>query len=280
MNLIDTAEMYADGEAEILVGEAIAGAATRSSWSASYCRIMRPAKAQRACEDSLRHLKTDRLDLNLLHWPGPMPLAATVEAFLGLQTAGLIRNWRVSNFDVSHMEELISLPGGPDVATDQLLYTLTRRGPEYDLFPACRELGIPVMAYSPVEQGRILSNPVLRDIAIRRDATPVQIALAWFLRLDGVCAIPRSSKPEHVYENRAARRSGWTAMSSLRWTASSRRRCTPSRWRCSSTGRPAPYRPRGLRHAARCATVSGGSALPWTAPGGPYPLTSWIPHST
>jgi diketogulonate reductase-like aldo/keto reductase len=173
MNLIDTAEMYADGEAEILVGEAIAGRRDEVFLVSKLLphHATREGTA-RACEDSLRHLKTDRLDLNLLHWPGPVPLAATVEAFLGLQTAGLIRNWGVSNFDVSHMEELISLPGGPDVATDQVLYNLTRRGPEYDLFPVCRELGIPVMAYSPVEQGRILSNPVLRDIAIRRDAGP------------------------------------------------------------------------------------------------------------
>ncbi|HYZ57345.1 MAG TPA: aldo/keto reductase [Streptosporangiaceae bacterium] len=205
MNLIDTAEMYADGQAEGLVGEAIAG---RRDKVFLVSKVL-PHHATRegtvrACQDSLRRLNTDWLDLYLLHWRGPVPLAETVEAFLGLQAAGLIRNWGVSNFDVRDLQELISLPGGPDVATDQVLYNLSRRGPEFDLFPICHELGIPIMAYSPIEQGRILGNRVLRDIAARHDVSSVQVALAWVLRLDGVCAIPRSSKPEHAYENRAA----------------------------------------------------------------------------
>lgn len=205
MNLIDTAEMYGHGEAEKLVAEAIAG---RRDDVFLVSKVL-PYHATRegtarACQDSLRRLNTDRLDLYLLHWRGRVPLAETVEAFLGLQAGDLIRNWGVSNFDVPDMQELMSLPGGPDVATDQVLYNLSRRAPEFGLFPILRELNIPAMAYSPIEQGRILANPVLRDIAVRHDASPVQIALAWVLRLDNVCAIPRSSDPEHAYENRAA----------------------------------------------------------------------------
>jgi diketogulonate reductase-like aldo/keto reductase len=205
MNLIDTAEIYADGNAEVLAGEAMAG---RRDEVFLVSKVL-PHHATRegtvrACQASLRRLNTDRLDLYLLHWRGTVPLAETLEAFLGLQQNGLIRNWGVSNFDVPDIQELISLPGGPDVATDQVLYNLSRRAPEFGLIPLCDELNVPVMAYSPIEQGRILGNPVLRDIAIRHDASPVQIALAWVLRRDNICAIPRSSQPEHTYENRAA----------------------------------------------------------------------------
>ena len=205
MNLIDTAEMYADGGAEHLVGEAIAG---RRDEVFLVSKVL-PQHATRdgtarACQASLRRLNTDRLDLYLLHWAGPIPLAETIEAFLALQGAGLIRNWGVSNFDVPDMQELLSTPGGPDLAANQVLYNLSRRAPEFSLFPICREAGVPVMAYSPIEQGRIIGNAVLRDMAARRNASPVQIALAWVLRMDGLCAIPRASTPEHVYENRAA----------------------------------------------------------------------------
>ena len=205
MNLIDTAEMYADGEAEILVSEAV-GARRDEVFLVS--KVL-PDHAThegtvRACQGSLRRLNTDRIDLYLLHWRGTVPLEETLEAFIGLQAAGLIRNWGVSNFDVSDLEELTSLPGGPGNATDQVLYNLSRRAPEYDLLPTCAEAGIPVIAYSPVEQGRILDRPVLRDIAARHDASPIQVALAWVLRLDNVCAIPRSGQPEHVDEIRGA----------------------------------------------------------------------------
>ena len=205
MNLIDTAEMYANGDAEILVGEAIAG---RREEVFLVTKVW-PHHATRegtvqACQGSLRRLNTGWIDLYLLHWRGPVPLAETLEGFRDLRDAGLIRNWGVSNFDVSDLDDLMPLPGSLHAATDQVLYNLSRRAPEFDLFPACRELGIPIMAYSPVEQGRILGNPVLRDIATRLDASPVQVALAWVLRLDNVCAIPRSGRPEHVYENRAA----------------------------------------------------------------------------
>jgi diketogulonate reductase-like aldo/keto reductase len=205
MNLIDTAEMYADGDAEILVGEAIAG---RREQVFLVSKVL-PHHATRqgtarACQASLRRLGTDRLDLYLLHWRGPVPLAETVEAFMALQAGGLIRNWGVSNFDVGDMQELLSLPGGNEVQTDQVLYNLSRRAPEFELIPLGQELNVPIMAYSPIEQGRLLGSPVLRDIAARHDASPVQIALAWVLRQDGICAIPRASRPEHVDENRAA----------------------------------------------------------------------------
>jgi diketogulonate reductase-like aldo/keto reductase len=203
--LIDTAEMYADGAAEILVGEAIAG---RRDSVFLVTKVL-PHHATRigtvsACQDSLRRLDTDRIDLYLLHWRGNAPLAQTVEAFIELRRSGLIRNWGVSNFDAPNLADLVSLPGGQDVATNQVLYNVSRRGPEFDLFPTCRDLGIPIMAYSPIEQGRILGSPVLRDIAARHGASPAQVALAWVLRLDDVCAIPRSSRPEHTDENRAA----------------------------------------------------------------------------
>ena len=169
-----------------------------------------------------------------------MPLAETLEAFRDLQNAGLIRNWGVSNFDVSDLDDLMSLPGSPHVATDQVLYNLSRRAPEFDLFPACRELGIPIMAYSPVEQGRILGNPVLRDIATRLDASPVQVALAWVLRLDNICAI--RDQAGRSTSTRIARpwRSTWIATRWPPWTRSSRRRCTPSRWKCSRRGPESP----------------------------------------
>jgi len=205
MNLIDTAEMYADGAAEELVAEAIDG---RRDEVFLVTKVM-PHHATRdgtarACKDSLRRLKTERIDLYLLHWRGYVPLAETLEAFVGLQTAGLIRNWGVSNFDVPDIEELISLPGGREFATDQVLYNLSRRAPEFALFPLLDELGVPAIAYSPIEQGRILGNRVVRDIALRHDISVAQVALAWVLRPGNICAIPRAGNPEHVCEDRAA----------------------------------------------------------------------------
>jgi len=205
MTVIDTAEMYADGEAEKLAGEAIAG---RRDEVFLVSKVLPQHATARgtvaACESSLRRLGTDRIDLYLLHWRGRVPLADTIEAFGGLQQAGLIRYWGVSNFDVPDMKELTARPGGPEVATDQVLYNLSRRGPELSLFPVLRKLRVPIMAYSPIEQGRILGHPVLREIAELHHATPAQIALAWVLRRDDVCAIPRASRLEHTNENRAA----------------------------------------------------------------------------
>src|SRR5438270_5877416 len=205
MTLIDTAEMYADGAAEKLVAEAIAG---RRDEVFLVSKVL-PSNASRrgtitACERSLRRLGTDRLDLYLLHWRGPIPLEETLDAFAALVRTGKIRHWGVSNFDVSDMEELVDLPGGTAVATNQVLYNLTRRGIEYDLLPWCRERGLPIMAYSPIEQGRLLGHRELQGVAARHGATPAQVALAWVLRQDGVNAIPRAGTPAHVRENRAA----------------------------------------------------------------------------
>jgi len=205
MTLIDTAEMYAAGAAEELTGEAIAG----SRDEVFLVGKVLPSNATRdgtiaACERSLRRLATDRLDLYLLHWRGGTPLAETLDAFAALAGDGKIRHWGVSNLDSSDLEELVQLPGGGAVATDQVLFNLTRRGIEHDLLPWCRERGVAVMAYSPIEQGRMLGDPGLEGVASRHEATPAQVALAWLLRQQGVCAIPKASTVEHVRENRAA----------------------------------------------------------------------------
>jgi diketogulonate reductase-like aldo/keto reductase len=205
MSLIDTAEMYADGGAEELVGEAIEGR-RREVFLVS--KVLPQHATLRgtieACDRSLIRLGIDEIDLYLLHWRGAIPLEETLEAFDALMAAGKIRNWGVSNFDVADMEDLIDLDGGDEVSADQVLYNLEYRGIEFDLLPWCERRGIPIMAYSPIEQGQLLSHPVLRSIAARHQATPSQAALSWVLRRDDVCAIPRASKPAHVRENRAA----------------------------------------------------------------------------
>ncbi len=205
MTLIDTAEMYADGASEELVREAIGG---RRDEVFLVSKVL-PHNATRrrtiaACEGSLRRLGTDRLDLYLLHWRGHAPLAETLDAFAMLTDAGKIRYWGVSNFDGSDMEELARLPGGGAVATNQVLYNLTRRGIEYDLLPSCTARGIPIMAYSPIEQGRMLGRARLKAVAARHGVTAAQVAIAWVLRKDGVFTIPKAATPAHVRENRAA----------------------------------------------------------------------------
>ena len=204
MTLVDTAEMYADGEAEELVREAIGG---RRAEVFLVSKVLPENATQHstvaACHRSLRRLGTDRLDLYLLHWRGSVPLQETLAGFQSLVEAGAIRHWGVSNFDFSDMRELLALSGQPP-ATDQVLYNLTRRGIEYDLLPWCREQGIPLTAYSPIEQGRMLDDPELKQIAARHNATSAQVALAWLVRQDKIVAIPRSSNPDHVRINRAA----------------------------------------------------------------------------
>jgi diketogulonate reductase-like aldo/keto reductase len=202
MGLIDTAEMYANGAAEALVGEAIAG---RRDEVFLVSKVL-PSRASRegavaACEQSLRRLRTDRIDLYLLHWRGSIRLAETVEAFQALQAAGKIRAWGVSNFDTQDMRALTRLRVGKSVAANQVLYNLTRRGIEHDLLPWCRKREIPVIAYSPIEQGRLLSHPELSRIAKAYGATPAQIALAWIVREADVVAIPKAGRVEHVQEN-------------------------------------------------------------------------------
>ena len=210
MNLIDTAEMYADGGAEEIVGKAIQERrADVFLVSKVYPHNADRRGMQAACERSLRRLCTDYLDLYLLHWRGSVSLAETLETFESLKKAGKIRDFGVSNFDRNDMQEANALPGGDQIVVNQVLYNLMRRGPEWDLLPWCREHAIPVMAYSPLEssaagQRRLLSNPHLKAIARRHDASPAQIALAWLLRQEHVVAIPKAVDPAHVRENRAS----------------------------------------------------------------------------
>ncbi|MFD7678357.1 aldo/keto reductase [Streptomyces sp. NPDC060187] len=204
MTVVDTAEMYGDGAAEMLVGEALRG---RREEVFLVSKVL-PGHADRqgtvaACEDSLRRLRTEQLDLYLLHWRGRWPLEETLAGFTDLMEAGKIRYWGVSNLDVADMVELTALPGGDAVAADQVLYNLSRRGVEWDLLPWCREAGVAVMAYSPIEQGRLLKAKGLDAVARALGATPAQVALAWVLA-QGAAAIPRSGSPEHIRELRGA----------------------------------------------------------------------------
>ncbi|MGQ0749413.1 MAG: aldo/keto reductase [Betaproteobacteria bacterium] len=205
MTLIDTAEMYGNGRAESLVAEAIAGMRDRIFLVSKVLPSNASRKGvPRACEASLKRLRTDRIDLYLLHWASSHPLEETLLAFEALQTAGKIRNWGVSNFAAGEMEQTLALAGGDACAANQVLYNLTRRGIEYDLEPWCRKRDIAIMAYSPIEQGRVVLHRELQRIAERREATPAQVALAWVLRQQGVVAIPKAATPAHVRENRAA----------------------------------------------------------------------------
>jgi len=205
LSLIDTAEMYGEGGAEEVVADAISGRRAEVFLVSKFY----PQNASRkgvgqACERSLRRLRTDYLDLYLLHWRGSVPFPETMEALRALKASGKIREYGVSNLDVDDMEEMCALPGGDAMATDQILYNLSRRGVEWDLLPWCRQRSIPLMAYSPIEQGRILRRPELRAIALRHEATPAQIALAWLLRHPDVMAIPKAATPQHVRENLGA----------------------------------------------------------------------------
>ena len=205
MTLIDTAEMYAEGGAEKITGEAIRGRRDEVflvskvyPWNASRKGTIE------ACEASLLRMGTDRIDLYLLHWRGNHPLAETVAAFEALKASGKIGAWGVSNFDLEDMEELLEVPDGGNVAANQVLYNITRRGIEFDLLPWCQKRNIPVMAYSPIEQGRIVSHPEIIRIAKANQATPAQLALAFVLKHDGVIAIPKTSSAARVAENRDA----------------------------------------------------------------------------
>lgn len=204
MTLIDTAEMYGEGASETLVAEAIAGVRDQLFLiSKAYPQNSSQARLSRACEASLKRLETDRLDLYLLHWRGSVPLAETVEAMEKLQREGKIRHWGVSNLDADDMEELVA-SGGRACATDQILYNLSRRGPEHDLLPWLDGNGMSAMAYSPFEQGRLSGNSKLAAIASEIGVTASQLALAWVLRRPGVIAIPKAGSAEHIRENRAA----------------------------------------------------------------------------
>ena len=204
MTLIDTAEMYGDGATERLLAGVLAGGRREAVFlvSKAYPQNAGRRSLPAACEASLRRLRTDRLDLYLLHWPGPVPLAETVEAMDALVVAGKVRSWGVSNFDADEMDDLVEAGGGAS-APNQVLYNLARRGPEYDLVPRLAPHRMPLMAYSPVEQGRLPAKPALRDVAERHAATPMQVALGWAMR-DGAIAIPKAGTLAHVRENRRA----------------------------------------------------------------------------
>jgi diketogulonate reductase-like aldo/keto reductase len=205
MTLIDTAEMYGNGRAEALVAEAIRGMRERVFIVSKVLPSNASRKGvRRACEASLQRLRTDRIDLYLLHWASSHPLEETVRAFEDLIAAGHIRYWGVSNFDCREMEGTFGIAGGTACAANQVLYNLTRRGIEHDLIEWCRRRGVAIMAYSPIEQGRLLDRRELKHVAQRHGATPSQIALRWILRQDGIIAIPKAGTPEHVRENRAA----------------------------------------------------------------------------
>jgi diketogulonate reductase-like aldo/keto reductase len=205
MTLIDTAEMYADGGAEKIVGQAIADRRDEAFVvSKVYPHNAGRKSAIAACERSLRRLGIERLDLYLLHWPGRIPIAETVGAFERLRADGKVARWGVSNFDIDAMQKLYALPEGRHCATNQVLYHLGQRGIEFDLLPWMRERHMPLMAYCPLGEGALLRNRRLAAIAKIIDATAAQVALAWLLRSPGVIAIPESADVAHVRENRAA----------------------------------------------------------------------------
>ena len=207
MALIDTAEMYGEGASEKLVGEAIRGRRERVFLvSKVYPHNAGRKAAQAACERSLRRLGIECLDLYLLHWRGSEPFAETIEAFETLKAQGKIRHWGVSNLDTEDLQEWVDTPGGAAVAVDQVLYNLTRRGIEWDLLPWCQTRRIPVMAYSPIEQARLLRHSGLCELAGRLGMTPAQVALAWLLQRDAVVAIPKTSTRQHLEENFATLR--------------------------------------------------------------------------
>jgi diketogulonate reductase-like aldo/keto reductase len=206
LTLIDTAELYGDGVSEELVGDAIAG--LRDPLFLVTKVLPGNASSRKkiiaSCEASLRRLRVEFIDLYLLHWRSGEDLPVTVETFNELVRVGKIRHWGVSNFDVDDLAELRDIEGADRVACNQVLYNVSRRGIEFDLLPDARERGMSVMAYTPIEQGRILGNPALSAVAKRHGATPAQIALAWTIRQEGVIAIPRAGSPDHVRENAGA----------------------------------------------------------------------------
>jgi len=205
MTLVDTAEMYGEGASEKLIDEALGPSRDRLFLvSKVYPHNASRKGVTEACERSLARLGTDRLDLYLLHWRGSVPLEETVAGFEDLRRSGKIRHWGVSNFDTADMGELFAVEDGTNCATNQVLYNVTRRGPEYDLIPWMAERRMPLMAYSPIEQGRLPKAGILREIGRRYEASPHQIALAWLLQKPGIIAIPKASSPSHVRDNHRA----------------------------------------------------------------------------
>lgn len=205
LSLIDTAEMYGEGGAEEVIALAIANRRAEVFLvSKVYPHNASKQGTIAACERSLKRLNTDYLDLYLLHWRGSVPLAETLDAFQALQQAGKICSYGVSNFDVKDLEEASHLNGGNAIATNQVLYNLTRRGIEWNLLPWCQQHSLPIMAYSPIEQGRLLNNQTLTAIAQEREVTAAQVAIAWLLHQDNVIVIPKASRVEHIEQNYTA----------------------------------------------------------------------------
>ena len=205
MTLIDTAEMYGEGGAEEVVAEAVKGRRDEAFIvSKVYPHNASRTGAIAACERSLKRLKTDRIDLYLLHWRGSHPLADTVAAFERLKADGKIRAWGVSNLDIDDMAELAGVPTGRNCVANQVLYHLGSRGIEWDLIGDCAKRKVAVMAYSPLGQGRILRDKALAKVAERHGVSAAAIALAWTMRHPHVIAIPKASRPEHVRENLVA----------------------------------------------------------------------------
>jgi diketogulonate reductase-like aldo/keto reductase len=212
VRMIDTAEMYGEGGAEAVVGEAIFG---RRDGLFVVSKVY-PHNASRqgtiaACERSLARLRTDRIDLYLLHWPGSIPIAETLEAFMALREAGKIRHFGVSNFDADDLAEAWDTPGGREIAANQLLYNLSRRGIEWDTLPVMRERNLPLMAYSPLEQSRLLKSRELTNFANAHGMTAAQAALRWLLSMDDVIVIPKTVQPDRLRENLAALENPLTA---------------------------------------------------------------------
>jgi diketogulonate reductase-like aldo/keto reductase len=202
IRLIDTAEMYGEGVAEEITGEAMGGQRNEIYLvSKVYPHNASRKGAIAACERSLKRLGTDRLDLYLLHWRGSHPLAETVEAFETLKKAGKIRSWGVSNLDASDLDELAGVPNGGNCISDQVLYHLGSRGIEWQLLPKCQKAKIMVMAYSPLGQGPLLRKPALGKVASKHGCDPAAVALAWVLRHPGMITIPKATRPEHVRAN-------------------------------------------------------------------------------
>ncbi|MBI1853966.1 MAG: aldo/keto reductase [Planctomycetes bacterium] len=205
MTLIDTAELYSKGESEKVVAEAMVG---RRDEVFLVTKVM-PENASfegtlRACDRSLARLKTDRIDLYLLHWKGRHPIEETLRAFGSLRESGKIRHFGVSNFDVADMTALERVPGGRDVASNQVLYHVDSRGIERRLVPWCRSRGVVVMAYSPLAEGKLRPSAALKKVAVRHDVSPYAVAIAWTIREDGIVTIPKAGSVEHVRDNAAA----------------------------------------------------------------------------
>ena len=210
--VIDTAEMYGDGEAERIVGEALAQALRAGTLARDGVFIVSKVMPQNAsakgtiaaCERSLRRMDVDRIDLYLLHWRGAYPLHETIRGMEALQERGWIRHWGVSNFDRDDMEELDGAPGGSACMANQVYYSLSERGVEFDLLPWMRQRRMPLMAYCPLDRGALGRHPSLSVLAERVGATPAQVALAWTVSQPGVMALPKAVKPAHLEENLAA----------------------------------------------------------------------------